>query len=118
ELVALRDREAERIRTRFAPIPRRVSGYNLDELLPERGFHVGRALAGTESTCITMLEATLAVYPAKPARVLVVLGYPSVYEAADHVMQIRAFRPIGLEGMDDVLIRDMKKTGLHAADVG
>src|SRR6185312_1335873 len=66
----------------------RVSGYPIDELLPEHGFHVARALVGTESTCVTILEATLAIYPLKKCKSLVVLGYPSVYEAADHVPQI------------------------------
>ena len=56
----LRDRYADRIRERYPQIPRRVSGYNLDELLPENGFNVARALVGTEGTCVTVLEATLA----------------------------------------------------------
>ncbi|HEX3481595.1 MAG TPA: FAD-binding and (Fe-S)-binding domain-containing protein [Kofleriaceae bacterium] len=117
-LARLRDRYAARIRARFAPIPRRVSGYNLDELLPERGFHVARALVGSEATCVTVLEATLAVYPARPQRVLCVLGYRDVYEAGDHVPQIRAFRPIGLEGFDQQLIDDMRATGTHAENIG
>ncbi|HTL32019.1 MAG TPA: FAD-binding and (Fe-S)-binding domain-containing protein [Kofleriaceae bacterium] len=114
----LRDRYADRIRQRFAPIPRRVSGYSIDELLPEHGFHVARALVGTESTCVTILEATLHVYRARPQRALVVLGYPSIYEAGDHVPQIRSFRPVGLEAVDERLIDDMKRTGLHRDDVG
>jgi FAD/FMN-containing dehydrogenase/Fe-S oxidoreductase len=117
-LAQLRDRHADQLRARFAPIPRRVSGYNLDELLPERGFHVARALVGSEATCVTILEATLTVYPDRPARALCVLGYPDVYEAGDHVAQIREFRPVGLEGLDDRLIDDMKRTGLHASDIG
>src|SRR5215212_10495922 len=36
----LRDRYADLIRERYPDIPRRVSGYNLDELLPEKGFNV------------------------------------------------------------------------------
>src|SRR5205823_5553552 len=55
-LKSLRDRYAHLIRERFPNIPRRVSGYNLDQLLPENGFHVARALVGTESTCVTVLE--------------------------------------------------------------
>src|SRR5216683_5256914 len=39
------------IRNRFPKIPRRVSGYNLNFLLPENGFHVARALVGSEGTC-------------------------------------------------------------------
>ena len=58
DLKALRDQYADLIRRRYPRIPRRVSGYNLDELLPENGFNVARALVGTESTCITVLEAT------------------------------------------------------------
>lgn len=40
----LRDKYADLIRERFPKIPRRVSGYNLDELLPENCFNVARAL--------------------------------------------------------------------------
>src|SRR5438309_655622 len=50
-LRAIRDRYAPLIRARFPDIPRRVSGYNLDQLLPENGFNVARALVGTEGTC-------------------------------------------------------------------
>ena len=56
-LRALRDQHADRIRAKFPRIPRRVSGYNLDELLPERGFHVARALVGSEGTCAIVLDA-------------------------------------------------------------
>lgn len=59
----MRDKYAPLIRERFPKIPRRVSGYNLDDLLPENGFHVARALAGTEGTCVTILEATLQLIP-------------------------------------------------------
>jgi len=117
-LARLRDRYADEIRKRFdPPMPRRVSGYSLDQLLPEHGFHVARALVGTESTCVTILEAELIVYPRKPKRALVVLGYPSVYEAGDHIPQVRAYKPIGLEGMDKRLIEDMKKVHMHARDL-
>ena len=30
-----------------------------DELLPERGFNVARALVGSEATCVTILHAEL-----------------------------------------------------------
>jgi FAD/FMN-containing dehydrogenase len=113
----LRDRHADAIRTRYPTIPRRVSGYNLDELLPERGFNVARALVGTESTCVTILQAELILIPEPRARSLLVLGYPDVYTAGDHVPDLLAFRPIGLEGIDDRLIDDMKKARIHPEDV-
>lgn len=100
----LRDRYAPLIRERFPKIPRRVSGFNLDELLPERGFHVARALAGSEGTCVTILEAAVRLVPATKARVLLVLGYPDVFQAADHVLEVLEAGPAGLEGMDRSLV--------------
>lgn len=109
----LRDKYADQIRARYPKIPRRVSGYNLDQLLPENGFHVARALVGTEGTCVTVLEGHMRLVDSPPVRTLVMLGYPDVYSAGDHVTQILEFGPIGLEGMDDRLIMDMKKKHLH-----
>src|SRR4051794_1986095 len=113
----LRDRHADAIRTRYPKIPRRVSGYNLDDLLPERGFNVAHALVGTESTCVTILHAELTLIPNPRARSLLVLGYPDVFSAGDHVPELLAFKPIGLEGIDDRLIDDMKKARIHPEDI-
>jgi len=112
-LAQLRDRYGDLVRARYPRIPRRVSGYNLDELLPERGFHLARALVGSEGTLVTILEAEVRLVPSPPGRALLVLGYPDVFAAADHVPELRAFGPIGLEGMDDLLVDDVRKKRLH-----
>ena len=116
-LKALRDTYANLIRERFPNIPRRVSGYNLDQLLPENGFHVARALVGTEGTCVTVLEATVNLVSSPPARTLLVLGFADAYIAADHVPEIMAHQPIALEGLDRLLIENMRKKNLHPAEV-
>lgn len=116
-LKKLRDVYAELIRARFPNIPRRVSGYNLDELLPENGFNVARALVGTESTCVIILEAKLQLIEKPKALSLLVLGYPDVYSAGDHVCEIMEFEPNGLEGIDRKLIGYMEQTGLHKKDL-
>ncbi|HKA37746.1 MAG TPA: FAD-binding oxidoreductase, partial [Thermoanaerobaculia bacterium] len=74
-LAKLRDEYADLIRKRFPDIPRRVSGYNLPFLLPENGFHLARALAGSEGTCVTVLEAALRLIPNPKARTLLVAGF-------------------------------------------
>ncbi|HEY3934570.1 MAG TPA: FAD-binding and (Fe-S)-binding domain-containing protein [Gemmatimonadales bacterium] len=109
----LRDQYADRIRERFVDIPRRVSGFNLEALLPEHGFNVAHALVGTEGTCVVILGATLHLIPARPKRTLVVLGYTDAYVAADHVPEILAYKPVGLEGMDDLMIELMKRRDMH-----
>ncbi len=117
KLKALRDKYADLIRTRYPDIPRRISGYNLNYLLPEKGFDVAKALVGSECTCVMVLEATVHLVPNPAARSLLVLGYEDVYSAADHVMEAMAHEPIGLEGLDDRLIEDMKALGLHPEDL-
>jgi FAD/FMN-containing dehydrogenase/Fe-S oxidoreductase len=109
----LAERYADRIRQRYPHIPRRVSGYNLEALLPENGFHVARALVGSECTCVVVLEATTRLVNDPPARSLVVLGYPDVYQAGDHIQEILEFGPIGLEGLDDRLVEQMRIKGMH-----
>lgn len=108
KLVELRDRYARLIRERYPNIPRRVSGYNLDELLPENGFNVARALVGSEGTCVTVLEATLDLVHSPPKRALAVLGFEDIFKAADAAAFVRGHGPVGLEAMDDKLIDFMK----------
>src|SRR2546423_1309768 len=96
----IRDRYGDLVRERFPDIPRRVSGYNLDELLPENGFNVARALVGTEGTCVTILEAELRLMASPPFRRLVCVGFPDAFIAADHIPAILTHKPIGLEGFD------------------
>jgi FAD/FMN-containing dehydrogenase/Fe-S oxidoreductase len=117
QLRELRDRYARLIRERYPQIPRRVSGYNLDELLPERGFHVARALAGTESTCAITLEATLRLVDNPTQRALLLLGYPDQYVAADHIAEIREQRPIGIECVDHTVTDNMRRQGMHTKAV-
>jgi FAD/FMN-containing dehydrogenase/Fe-S oxidoreductase len=102
------------VRQRFPNIPRRVSGYNLNFLLPENGFHVARALVGSEGTCATILEATCRLVESPPERVLLVIAYPDIYQCADHVLEIMAHNPIGLEGFDDLLVGHTRTKGINS----
>jgi FAD/FMN-containing dehydrogenase/Fe-S oxidoreductase len=108
----LRDRYAEILRTGIPTLLRRVSGFNLQYLLPEYGFNVARALVGSEGTCVSILDTSLRLVPSPPVRVLLVLGYPDVYIAAAAVPNIRSYTPIGLEGTDSRLIAYTQRSGL------
>ncbi|HZP16828.1 MAG TPA: FAD-binding oxidoreductase, partial [Terriglobales bacterium] len=112
-LKSLRQRYQPLIEKNFPKIIRRISGYNLDQLIPnaEGKVNLARALVGSESTCVTILEATVTLIYSHPERVVLVLGYPDVYEAADHITEILEYKPIALEGLDDRLIKDIRKKG-------
>jgi FAD/FMN-containing dehydrogenase/Fe-S oxidoreductase len=115
QLRALRDEYADLIRGRYPDIPRRVSGYNLDSLLPERSFDLAGALVGSEGTCVIVLRAELRLVPVVPARALVLLGYPDIVSAAADVPEIVATEPIALEGFDHQLVETQQRKHLHPA---
>lgn len=104
QLRALRDAYLSQLRTGYPQIPRRVSGYNLDSLLPEKNFHLAQALVGSEGTLVTILRARLALIPTLNAASMVLLAYPSIADAADAVPSILPHLPTVLEGIDDTLI--------------
>ncbi len=116
-LRALRDEYADEIRSRFPTIKRRVSGYNLDQLLPENGFHVARALVGTEGTCALTLRARLRLVHSPAVRVLLLLGFPDIYQAADATPEIMATGPIAVEGLDHVMVQGLQARGLCAPEI-
>src|SRR5438552_3125461 len=112
-LKTIRDQYSDLIRQKFPNIPRRVSGYNLNFLLPENGFNVARALVGSEGTCVTVLEATCRLIESPQARVLLAIGCRDVFECADLVPEVLTHRPIGLEGMDSQLIEYTQRRGMN-----
>ena len=111
-LKRLRDTYSHLVREKFPRIPRRVSGYNLDDLLPESGFNVARALIGSEGTCVNILSATLNLTASPQHRVLTVLAFPDAFAAADAVPRALEHKPIGLEGFDQMLVNFMRRKGL------
>jgi FAD/FMN-containing dehydrogenase/Fe-S oxidoreductase len=113
----IHERYGALVKERFPDIPRRVSGFNLDELAPERGAHVARALVGTESTCAFTTQATLRLVTSPSRRCLVALGYPDVYAAAEAVPELLPNPLLALEGFDRTLVEQMQAHGLNRSGV-
>jgi FAD/FMN-containing dehydrogenase/Fe-S oxidoreductase len=116
-LKTLADEYADAIRTGFPTLKRRVSGYSLDQLLPENGFNIARALVGSEGTCVTVLQAEMRLIERLPARVLVVYGFPDIYLAADAVPQLLPLGAVAMEGLDTGIIGGLRERGLALADI-
>ncbi len=110
-LRTLRDTYADEVRRRFPKIPRRVSGYNLDYLLPENEFHIARALVGTEGTCALVLRAKTKLIHSPQHRVLLIIAYPDVATAGDHASQIAELNPIAIEGFERHVIENEQLKG-------
>jgi len=103
-LRAIVDDYADDIRARFPDIPRRGSGYNIDELLPEEGFHLAKALVGSESTLITVLRAEIGLVRVPAASALAILGFTDITLAGDAVPTVLQHQPAALEGLDHRLV--------------
>ncbi len=96
------------IRTELGRFGRQVSGYSLEHLLPERGFDVSRALVGSEGTLALVLGATVRLVADAPFRGLVVLGYPSMAEAADATPALLPHGPTAVEGLDERIVQRLR----------
>jgi FAD/FMN-containing dehydrogenase/Fe-S oxidoreductase len=116
-LKAIADKYADHIRAGFPKIKRRVSGYNLDQLLPENGFNVARALVGSEGTCALTLQAETRLVKSPQKRVLVVLGFPDIGAAGDAVPRVLAAGPIACEGLDEAIIGGLRERRLRLDDI-
>ncbi|MGX4688011.1 FAD-binding and (Fe-S)-binding domain-containing protein [Streptomyces sp. JNUCC 63] len=102
------------IRRGFPKIPRRVSGYNLDSLLPENGFDVARALVGSEGTLVTVLRAELELVPVPAYQSILVLGYEDICQAGDDVSHLLEHcSPSQLEALDGRMAQLMREEGAH-----
>ena len=117
ELVSIRDEYQQLIRQRYPNIKRRVSGYNLDQLLPENGFNVARALVGSAGTCVTALQARVRLIEKPLHTRLIVLGFEDIYTAGDSVAEILPFAPIAMEGLDWGIIGGLKERNLKQAEI-
>jgi FAD/FMN-containing dehydrogenase/Fe-S oxidoreductase len=113
EILKLKNEYASLIEKRYPHIPRRVSGYNLNELLTKNDFNLARALVGSESTLVTILEAKIKLLVKPKLRGLILLGYQTIEEAADDVAMLDELGPIGVEAVDDILERNIEEKHIH-----
>jgi FAD/FMN-containing dehydrogenase/Fe-S oxidoreductase len=122
-LAAIGDANLGTIRTEFGRFGRQVSGYSMEHLLPERR-RVDRFLVGTEGSLATVLEATVRLVTDEPSRLLLVLGYPTMAEAADAVPALLAAassygpgRLIACEGLDARIVELVRAKGTRVPDL-
>jgi FAD/FMN-containing dehydrogenase/Fe-S oxidoreductase len=111
KLKRIADHYGDLVRRRFPQIPRRVSGYNLNQLLPENGFNVARALIGSEGTIVHVLELVVRLVPNPRQTALAIVAFDDIATAGDHVPLVNGHVPHALEGMDETLFQNMHEKG-------
>ena len=114
-LKAVVDANLGTIRTEMGTFGRQGSGYGLEHLLPERGFDLARLLVGSEGTLAILTEATVRLVRDAPHRALVLLGYPSMAEAADDAPALLSCGPTACEGLDARIVEVVRAASGPAA---
>lgn len=109
QLAALVSTNLGVIRTEFGRFGRQVSGYSMEQLLPENGGRLAAFLAGTEGTLAIVTEAELKLVRAAPFTALAVLAYPDMPSSADAVPALLPLKPLALEGMDARLVQVLRE---------
>ncbi len=105
------------VRREFGTFGRQVSGYSLEHLLPERGFDVATFMAGTEGTLATLTSATVRLVEDPAHRLMLVLGYGSMAEAADDAPTMLEFAPTACEGLDSRIVDVVRANGGTVPDL-
>ena len=114
----LRDKYADQIRSRFPRIPRRVSGSTWMTLLPEHGFNVARVRWwGRKGPAQLCWKPRCDSFPVPQHRALVGVGYRDPFIAADHVMEVLKFDPIGYEGFEGAMVDGLRAKGAPKLDL-
>jgi FAD/FMN-containing dehydrogenase/Fe-S oxidoreductase len=94
------------LRTGFPTgLPRLISGYALNALLPEAGTDLARAFCGSEGTLGVLTEATVRLVGSPAARALAILGYADESAAAEAAAGLLPYGPLTVEGMAEDLVR-------------
>ena len=106
----------EEIIERFPPLLRRVSGYNLDELVAkgtEFGagysskpgpYNLAKLVVGSEGTLAVVSEAKLRIVTLPQRKGLLVIHFRSLFEAVDAAPEIVRRAPAAVEIIDDFIL--------------
>lgn len=95
---------AEEIEKRFPKIPRRVSGYNLDQLIKNDDLNLAKLIVGSEGTLGIVTQMKLNIVPKAQHLGLCLLYFDDLLVAMRRVPELLQFHPTALEMIDDQII--------------
>lgn len=100
---ALWQREKDEIAARFPSVQRRVAGYNLDELAPDR-INLAKLLVGSEGTLAYFERLHLDLAPLPTHKTLGVCHFPRFYDGMNAAQYIVELDPCAVELVDRTML--------------
>ncbi len=99
----IRNEYAEDIQNHFPKIPRRVSGYNLDEL-SQYPLNLSKLIAGSEGTLGIVIEVKLKICKKPKVTGLCIIHSTDMLELMRHIPAMLIHKPLSLEMIDDNIL--------------
>ncbi len=90
---------------RYPKIQRRVSGYNLDELLDTDALDMARFVVGSEGTLVTITEAILKLVPRPRFKGLAVIHFHELIESMEATVAALELDPTAVEHIGGMIVR-------------
>ncbi|MCC7282839.1 MAG: FAD-binding protein [Acetobacteraceae bacterium] len=109
--------EASEIAARFPRQLRRVGGYNLDTLIPDRARNLARLLVGSEGTLAFSSRLTLKLAPIKPRKVLGICQFRTFRAAMEAARHLVTLKPEAVELVDATMIALGRSIPIFAATI-
>ena len=108
KILAIGEANREAVLARYPKILRRVSGYNLDELVSGGDFNMARFVVGSEGTLLTITEAKLRTVPRPKLKALSVLHFRELIESMEASVAILELQPAAIELIDSMIVRQAR----------
>ncbi len=110
KLLAIGEANRDEVVARYPKIQRRVSGYNLDELLGEGGFDMARFVVGSEGTLAAITEAKLRLVPQPRSKALCVVQFDELIESMEATVAVLDLDPAAVELVDRMILRGARSS--------
>jgi anaerobic glycerol-3-phosphate dehydrogenase C subunit len=119
--LALGAKYQEKVLEKFPRILRRVSGYNLDELVARDGvfgagyssrpgpLNLARVVIGSEGTLGVVVEAKLNVVPLPKHKSILLVHFKSLFDAVDSTETIVETKPAAAELIDEFILSSARR---------
>lgn len=107
-ILAIGENNKTEILARYPKIQRRVSGYNLDDILDPNNLNMARFIVGSEGTLVTITEAKLRIVPRPKHKALSVLHFSSLIESMEATVATLEIGPSAVEHIGSMILRQAR----------
>ena len=118
EVMRIAEENRSEVAARFPKILRRVSGYNLDELMTGGPLNLAKLLVGSEGTLAVWNELKVRIVALPKMKALLVAHFTGMVSAVEADALILEHRPSAMELVDDTIISEAVASPAFAGQTG